>query len=312
MSILVGLPQEAYRADGFDGFTGEGGFRIANARALMWMSQLAYEVRDARNKVDPVLARWGLRAIALVANETSGLPVTSTRCIIAAGHGATIAAFAGTDPLAVGNWITNFNLGRRARELHRGFESAVAAVWPQICAALSERAAAERPLFIVGHSLGGALAVIAAQRLVRELGVEVTGVYTFGMPRVGGAEFFAAYHACGLAGVTYRLVHGLDIVPTVPPTFLGFRHVGRMLACERGGRFLPAAQLSSIESDDPPFVPTLKSGYAQRLRELTTWKLPPPSRPGWLGNFQRLLSPPIGDHLPDRYCHALDDEALVR
>ena len=76
--------------------------------------------------------------------ETSGLPVTSTRCIIAAGHGATIAAFAGTDPLAVGNWITNFNLGPRARELHRGFESAVAAVWPQICAALSERAA--RPL----------------------------------------------------------------------------------------------------------------------------------------------------------------------
>jgi predicted lipase len=44
------------------------------------------------------------------------------------------------------------------------------------------------PIFVTGHSLGGALAVIAALDLKLSLNVKVT-VYTYGQPRVGNAKF---------------------------------------------------------------------------------------------------------------------------
>ena len=61
MSFLVELPLDTYAEHLFDDFTPAADFRIGTARALMWMSQLAYEVRHAHHKVEPVLKRWGLK-----------------------------------------------------------------------------------------------------------------------------------------------------------------------------------------------------------------------------------------------------------
>ena len=306
MSFLVELPVAAYRADVFDHFTPDADFHIGTARALMWMSQLAYEVRDAPDKVEPILRQWDFDLIDLLAHVNPGLvPIASTRGLVAHGRGAFVIAFAGTDPLALGNWITNFMLGSRAREAHFGFEAAVHAVWGDLAAALKKRTT--QPLFITGHSLGGALAVIAAERIARELKIMPAGVYTYGAPRVGAAAFRSAYAAAGLAERTFRLVHGHDVIPTIPPSRLGFRHVGRMLACPRAGRFAPDG-LSAGDCDDPPFVDTLRSGYRQRWQDIRTRSFPPSSRKGVLGWYQRYVLPPlIGDHLPDRYRGALDE-----
>ena len=65
------------------------------------------------------------------------------------------------------------------------------------------------PLFITGHSLGGALALLAT-RLVAP---NVNGAcYTFGAPRVGNYEYFL-----GLKTPVYRIVNSSDVVPRVPP-----------------------------------------------------------------------------------------------
>jgi len=77
-----------------------------------------------------------------------------------------------------------------------------------------------------------------------------SAVYTFGMPRVGGERFEASYDA-GLGALTYRLVHGIDLVARVPP--LPFRHVGRVLQSDAEAKFDEARPLSPIGSDDPPF-----------------------------------------------------------
>lgn len=307
MSFLVELPLEAYAEHRFDDFAPDAGFRVGTARALMWMSQLAYEVRDAQHKVEPVLKRWGLQPVALIANgKVPRLPLSSTRGVIATGRGATIAAFGGTDPVAFANWITNLNLGSPARDIHRGFEDAIDAVWTDISSALKPAA---QPLFITGHSLGGALAIIAAERLRRELKIDVTGVYTFGAPRVGSAAFAGLYNACGLGDRSYRLVHGLDIVPTLPPSALGFRHAGRMIACDRGGRFTGSEAQSLCDCDDPPFFDTFKRGVWQRLQDLATGSFLPSSRGGWLGSYQKyVLPPPFTDHLPERYRRAFEAE----
>ena len=65
------------------------------------------------------------------------------------------------------------------------------------------------PLFIAGHSLGGALALLATKHLA----FDITGAcYTFGAPRVANYEYFDKVKT-----PVYRVVNSSDIVPRVPP-----------------------------------------------------------------------------------------------
>lgn len=80
---------------------------------------------------------------------------------------------------------------------------------------------AGRKLWLAGHSLGGALATIAAAHLGREL---VHGLYTYGCPRVGDALFASVLPESS----HYRFVHREDWVVRQPPEFLGYVHAGAM------------------------------------------------------------------------------------
>ena len=65
------------------------------------------------------------------------------------------------------------------------------------------------PLFITGHSLGGALALLATKLVAPD----VTGAcYTFGAPRVANYEYFR-----WMKTPVYRVVNSSDVVPRVPP-----------------------------------------------------------------------------------------------
>lgn len=65
------------------------------------------------------------------------------------------------------------------------------------------------PLYITGHSLGGALAVIAAKRL--DASRTVAACYTYGCPRVGTPRWDKA-----IKPPLYRVVNNADAVPAVP------------------------------------------------------------------------------------------------
>ena len=68
---------------------------------------------------------------------------------------------------------------------------------------------ARLPIFITGHSLGGALALLATKLVAPN----VNGAcYTFGAPRIGNYEYFRR-----LKTPVYRVVNSSDIVPRVPP-----------------------------------------------------------------------------------------------
>lgn len=64
-------------------------------------------------------------------------------------------------------------------------------------------------LYITGHSLGGALALIATRKLERD---NIAACYTFGSPRVGSSEF-----ADPIKTPIYRIVNTADVVPRMPP-----------------------------------------------------------------------------------------------
>ena len=71
-------------------------------------------------------------------------------------------------------------------KIHSGFNEAFSQVSVEIQTILNKEEYKNKPLFITGHSLGGALAVIAAKKLTHKGGM--AACYTFGSPRVGDVE----------------------------------------------------------------------------------------------------------------------------
>ncbi|GMT04641.1 hypothetical protein PENTCL1PPCAC_26815, partial [Pristionchus entomophagus] len=72
-------------------------------------------------------------------------------------------------------------------------------------------------LILTGHSLGGALASLAAAQTVKigRCSVSQVKLYTFGQPRVGTYQFSKNFDDLGIE--SYRIVHGSDAVPALPP-----------------------------------------------------------------------------------------------
>jgi triacylglycerol lipase len=302
MSILVRLPDNLYDDTAFAGFSAPNPSILDIGRAMMWMSQLAYE--NDQNKITNIGQRWNLTA-AKYFQETAKtvLPMSTTRGVIAQINNTTIISFAGTDPVSLPDWIADLRFQKSVDQVHEGCQDAVEAVWKgHLEPALDAIKAAGCPVIFAGHSLGGALAAVTAERALREKGIQQADVYTFGMPRVGTALFAASY--APLAQTTYRFMHGQDIVPTVPPREFGFVHVGRPLPCQSGGKF-------SLADLGPPGEPAgagdvnAVNDFVDQFRRLVALPTLTAFRGDLVGLGSRFLTPGIADHLPDRYCHAL-------
>jgi hypothetical protein len=102
--------------------------------------------------------------------------------------------------------------------VHSGFQSAWNTVEAQVIQHIrlwNADRSTPLPLFITGHSLGGALATVAAASLVKRQQLNIQGVYTFGQPRVGDLVFVSDVGQA-LKGKVFRFVNNNDIVPHVP------------------------------------------------------------------------------------------------
>lgn len=118
------------------------------------------------------------------------------------------------------------------------------------------------------------------------------------MPRVGGPTFATNYTASGLGAKTYRLVHGLDVVPRIPLAASGllrdlivrsnFLHVGRMLHCDSGSRFT-AGPLSGTDNNEPTLATGLAKGAIDAIQNAVGGHILSNEGPGPLGPLFRLL-----------------------
>ncbi|RFU77168.1 lipase [Trichoderma arundinaceum] len=108
-------------------------------------------------------------------------------------------------------------------EVHDGFSDAWDEVASAATAALTQAHAANPSFEIVatGHSLGGAVATLAAATL-RTQGFPVD-LYTYGSPRVGNDVF--ANFVTSQPGGEFRVTHVDDPVPRLPPIIFEYRHV---------------------------------------------------------------------------------------
>jgi triacylglycerol lipase len=94
--------------------------------------------------------------------------------------------------------------------VHRGFKRQFDRIWPSIDA---ELARIRLPFHYTGHSLGAALAVMAAAHR------RPHAVYSFGSPRIGSPGFVRSLQRLAI----YRISNHSDIVTAMP---LGYHHAG--------------------------------------------------------------------------------------
>lgn len=160
-----------------------------------------------------------------------------------------VVAFCGTND--VKDWISNVQFRMQPEsggKAHRGFCAALDVVWNEIVVTLQSLATNGRRIWLTGHSLGGALATLAARRLPASL--KPYAVHTFGQPRVGDAVFARKYKI-----KHHRFVNNKDIVPTVPtrlipgdfpPAF--YTHVEMLEFFDKNGKHVvkPGAELGLL------------------------------------------------------------------
>ena len=106
-------------------------------------------------------------------------------------------------------------------KIHQGFKEEVDKIYDEV----EEKVELQqgKKIWATGHSLGGAMATILAQRLEFAGGHDVDTLYTYGSPRAGGPRFRAW---CDKHLNHQRFVNNNDVVPCVP-SFFRWRHTGK-------------------------------------------------------------------------------------
>src|SRR5204862_4428973 len=130
-------------------------FNRASALYLAHASDVAYH----RAPTAAAHERLGLKAVAFrhkVARTRGFLGVCDTHAVL---------AFRGSDPVTLPNWVTDVVVRLVERvdydgRVHHGFSSVLKRTWAKVEGLLHEIDG--KPLFLTGHSMGGALAVLTA------------------------------------------------------------------------------------------------------------------------------------------------------
>jgi hypothetical protein len=201
----------------------------ANARYLARACQIAYKPADAG--VPEFRSALGL--------DAKLISVDHTQVYVGTNSGAIVVAFRGSEAPntldGLKDWLltnalnlltvpegragTDFAAAGVGARFHSGFLAALDQVWEPLLAAVeAAMRESERPLFVTGHSLGGAVALLASWRFLRAF-VPVHQVYTFGAPMIGNDAAAAAFQR-ELPGKIFRYIDAPDPVPLLPTVSL--------------------------------------------------------------------------------------------
>jgi hypothetical protein len=226
-----------------------------NAQTLALASDLAY--LPASEGVEAFRSQLGLEARLFSVGNTQAYLATNDDHIVIAFRGTespnTIEGLKDwllTDAvnlliLPEGDLGTDFAAAGVGAKWHMGFMKALADIWDPLAeAVVAEHKKDDRPIWVTGHSLGGALAVLAAWRLKRKF-VPVHQVYTFGAPMVGNTETAAAIDR-EFSDKIFRYVNAPDPIPKLPTISLianRYGHCGKEVGL---GAVAGAAAISAV------------------------------------------------------------------
>ncbi|CAN0222365.1 unnamed protein product [Ectocarpus sp. 6 AP-2014] len=188
------------------------------------------------------------------AKRSSFDAIQDTEAFVAANDDMVAVVFRGTKELT--DWATNLDISPRdcagqweapdaVGAVHEGFNEGVDSVWEvrgnmrKVINNLYNEKGKSRKLYIAGHSLGGALATVAAARLSYVDNLDIAGVYTIGSPRLFDPSAAAGFDSRMNDGTPlkekyFRCRNNNDIVTRIPlpPSY---EHVGTEIYLDRFG-----------------------------------------------------------------------------
>jgi hypothetical protein len=236
-----------------------------NLRNAWWMADAALLAYSSPAAIDAAFTTAGLGAAI-----THFHGVHSTEAYAASLPDAIVLSFRGTQLddfwASVLDFVADVGIlpvpDAGGHLVHAGFNAALGEVWADVERYVyAEQARVPRPLWVTGHSLGAALATLAASRLSGNALARLRGGYTFGSPRVGDGAFGTA-----IGVPLYRFRNDSDIVPHLPLGLL-FRHVGYLQFIDGAGhlhRNLTKTQEAMLE----PAASVLSVREAMTLRQI--------------------------------------------
>ena len=166
-------------------------------------------------------------------SEVKFFEADDTQVYVLSNENEVVTVFRGTekklkDILTDLNFVkTDFDIG----SVHSGFLKAHNLIWKELEIYYRSKLKSQKH-YVIGHSLGGALATINAARLLKS-NITITSVYTFGQPRIGDLTF-AEWFKSNLDESMFRFVNNEDFVTTVPK--IGFYHVGQQYYFDSFGK----------------------------------------------------------------------------
>jgi hypothetical protein len=265
------------------------GFNLVNAWRLSEFSLIAYADMNFIDQQLAALKTAGYFIDLERGTEAEYLFARDANDLVVAFRGTEIDNFWG----ALSDWLSNLNMSldrdRLGSDIHRGFTKALDKIWQGLESRIQEclKGNSNLRVWLTGHSLGGAHAILTAYRARVTRAFEVHAVYTYGSPMLGDESFVNAYGQLGLDQRTYRFRNHNDIITRVPP-FEAYSHVGQLLYIDETGKLRSGIELPKERSL------SLAAAIVTELADLVPSFLP-------VARSSRILSGTIADHAPTYY-----------
>jgi hypothetical protein len=304
-------------------------FSLANC---WWLSECAFLVY-----CHPGFARMAMKLAGF--DNFRFFQGKGTECMVCWNHEAVILSFRGTEMKslsALHELRTDLDTAPVPFEsggmVHKGFLKGLEEVWSgsdgleKFITDLMAKDP-ERPLWISGHSLGGALAALCFTRLPK-----ATGVYLFGAPRIGDQQFINLTKGRPV----WRVEHGRDPIPLVPPDVpqlkFNFKDLGELIFIDKEGSILTERPVVTVSEEKDKVLATFSDQKKRRdslshdlkinkidketvknfiseinehfVQSINEWK-------DYLESLDEGIGLKIQDHMPIYYCSKLWN-ALVK
>lgn len=214
------------------------GYSLPLAYWLAQASDLAYKDEAT---IDSRARAWGFDEVRHHETRfTPPFPLEDSQAYTAASDHMIITAFRGTEPAQIRDWLSDAGTPpwpgpATTGYVHHGFAEALQSIFPGVKDTLAELRTENQTVWFTGHSLGGALAMLAGARMyLEDPRLQADGVYTYGQPRTCDRILAAACNK-GFTNRMYRFVNNNDIVPQLPPEPV-FTHVEALRYIDAGGK----------------------------------------------------------------------------
>ncbi|MFE4667478.1 lipase family protein [Streptomyces sp. NPDC056716] len=231
-----------------------------------WMGRAAGLASLDPDGIETQARAWGFGEVRHFAStHRMPFPIEDTQAYVMASDRMIVVGFRGTEVTQIRDWLTDVNTppvpgpGRKGF-VHFGFHQALQSVYPQLRDTVLELRDRGQSIWFTGHSLGAALAMLAAARLYfEEPRLLADGVYTYGQPRTC-ERLLADAHNKAFADRCHRFVNNNDIVPQLPPEPV-YTHVAALRYFDADGKLHDALPLLATLRDrakgvgNDPFAP---------------------------------------------------------